>query len=170
MTNEEWNLLFAGVSAVCAVIGIIMSTRTYKNKEDTEKIKKQIEAYRAEIIKKSDLLMLVPIVDEIKKISTIFSKITTNDIPRKGESKTELDYYGQIKNKTSDMLNEIPEEYKEIRDILDDIKSALGYCINEKQKFSELDRSNQYSYNYVDDKFTKVISKLNTLTRDIKYK
>lgn len=163
MTNEQLNLLFAGISAGCAVLGFII-------KEDTKKIKKQIEAYRAEILKKSDLLMLAPLADEIKKIATTFSKITTNDIPRKGESKTELDYYGQIKNKTNDILNEIPEEYKEIRDILDNIKSALGHCIVEKKKFSELDRNNQYSYNYVDDKFTKVIGKINTLTRDIKYK
>lgn len=170
MTNEQWNLLFAGASAICAVWGTIMSIIASSNKEDTEKIKKQVEAYRVEIIKKSDLLMLVPISDEIKKVSTTFAKITTNDIPRKGDIKTELDYYGQIKNKTGDILNEIPEEYKEIRDILDDIKSALGYCITEKKKFSELGRNNKYSYYYVDDKFTKVIGKLNTLTRDIKYK
>lgn len=170
MNNEEWSLLFTGISAACALWGVVVSIISFNNKRDVKKIKKEIEEYRVEIIKQSDLLMLVPVLDDIKKLSLTFSKITTNNIPKKGDTKTELDYYGEIKNKIVSILNEVPGEYNEIRDILDDIKGALGYCITKKLRFNQLSRDDDYSYNYVEGKFTKVITKVNTLIRTIRFK
>ncbi|HFD2029067.1 TPA: hypothetical protein ACF2C8_000796 [Clostridium perfringens] len=170
MIKENWNTICTTVSTICAIIGVIFSLITLSNKRKAEKIKKDIEQYRNEIIKKSDLLLFVPKIDEIKEISNIFLKITTNKIPKEGDTKTELDYYGEIKNKTIEVLNDIPEEYKDIREILMNIKKAIAYCISKDKSFSELGRYDEYSYSYVEDNFSKVISKMNTLTREIKYK
>ncbi|GAA0856994.1 hypothetical protein GCM10008916_08880 [Clostridium nitritogenes] len=50
------------------------------------------------------------------------------------------------------------------------IKEAIDYCVSKNTPFSELDRYDTYSYSYVENNFSRVISKMNTLTREIKYK
>lgn len=169
MTSTQLDLLLAGISTICAIIGIPASISAFNNKKEVVKIKEEIETYRKEIIKKNDLIMLVPKIELIKKLSKTFSNISTRVIPQPGENKSELDYYAQIKNEINDILSDIPEEYIEIRNIVTDIKKALGHCIENKKGFDELDRNSQYSYLFVEDKFSNLLTKLNTLVREIKF-
>lgn len=144
-----------------------MSIMTYKNKQDTNKIKQDIDSYRADILEKHDLLKLSAKAEKIEEISGEFSRMEHNNIMRKTPVETELHYYGKIKIGMKSILNEIPEKYKEIRHLIEAIIKAVGYCITHKKVFSALDRDDIYSYTYVEEKFNMVIVKIDTVIRDM---
>lgn len=176
MTSTEWGLIFAGISALGAIIGIPASIKSCKNrkstediKNDTQAIKEQIEGYQKRILEKHDLIIIVPKIEEIKKITELFSEIIGRATSKQMNHETELGYYIDIKDNISKILNDIPEKYSEIRSILSEIKIAFGHCILNQKTFDELDRNSKYGYFYIENELDLVVAKINTLTREIQY-
>lgn len=176
MTSTEWGLVFAGISALCAIIGIPASIKSCKNRKSTENIKNetqaikdQIEEYQKRILEKHDLIIIVPKIEEITKITKLFRDIVGKATSKQIDHKTELNYYIDIKDDISEILNDIPEQYSEIRSILSEIKSAFGHCILNQKTLDELDRDSKYGYFYVENELDLVEVKINTLAREIKY-
>ncbi|NFL41801.1 hypothetical protein FDB55_03425 [Clostridium botulinum] len=167
--GTKLGLVFSGICTVEAIISIISVIRIHNEKKEVYKIKDEIEAYRNTILSKNDLIILLPKIDLVKDLAKTFGKISTKVIPQPGDSKSELDYYVIIKNSLSEVLNDIPSEYKNIRKILKEIKDSLGYCITNNKTFKDLSQLEKYNYKYVETKFDSLLNKLNELTRGMRF-
>lgn len=169
MTSAEWSLLFAGISTICAIIGVPAAIKSYKNKNESEKIKKEIESYQSKILEKQYLLILVPKVEEIKDIIQIFRNVTAKATAKSIKKIDEIESYTDIRDKVSKVLDEVPESFLEIRNLLYKIKEAFGHCLINQKTFSELDRVSNYGYFTVENDLDSVLAKIQTLTREIKF-
>lgn len=169
MSSVGWSLLFAGVSAICAIIGVPASIMACKNKTEAEKIKKQIESYQRNILEKQDLLLLVPRVEEIKDIKKMFRDLTGKATTKGIKRDDEIQNYIEIRDKVSVVLDDVPEQYEELRSLLQSIKDAFGHCILNEKTFNELDRESSYGYFTVENDLDDILAKMNTLTREIKF-
>lgn len=163
MSLENLDIFFDGVSALCAIIGIIASISAWRSKNSVNETKADIDNYRNSIKEKNNLLKLKPQIRTLKEQSRIFVKLSTGVLPQEGTNKSELDYYKEIKRILNDILNDIPATYDSERSLIKEINTALGYCIENNETFNQVDRTCIYGYSMVEDKFSQVITQLGTI-------
>lgn len=166
MNSEIINLLFTGISAIGALLSGLAA---FKAKGTKKEMEKTIGKLKNHIKSVNDLVFLEPQIGQISSMAQKFRGISSGVLPSARGSKTERDYYIDLKSDTSKLLENIPSEYETIRSLLNDIIDAFSSCINDNKKFSELDRDNLYSYKYVEKKYQDILAELNRIIRDIKY-
>lgn len=173
MNSEQLNLVFTGISAVCAVIGVVFSIISIVNKRKVTKVKNVIETavmeYREKTIKIEDLMVLEPLAEKLQDIIKEFNKVSTKKVPKKGEKKEERDYYADIKINLGEILSNIPKEYEKLIDYIDNANKALSYCIVKKITFDMLGKFDEYSYGYVEDNLQSAKMEINSIIRSLKY-
>ncbi|SFU33961.1 hypothetical protein SAMN04487886_100934 [Clostridium sp. DSM 8431] len=160
-------LIFAGISALGAIVGLPSGISAWKSKNSINKTKEDIEQYRNIIKEKNALLKLKPQIQELKKQSKIFLKLSMGDLPQQGMKKSELDYYKEIMESLNDILNDISANYDSERNLIRDIDKALGYCIEEEMTLKQVDRTCIYGYSMVKDNFEQVIKQLGSIIEDL---
>lgn len=165
MNSDTLGLIFAGVSALGALLSGIAAFKANGTKREMEitigKLKKDIRSI-------NDLVVLEPQLKQISTIAQKFGKLSSGVLPKTRGGKTEKDYYIELKAETSKVLELIPSDYDNIRNLLKDILDAFSSCINSDKLFKELDRDNIYSYAYVESRYQETSAELNRVIRNIK--
>lgn len=164
MSSEMIGLLFAGISAVGALLSGIAAIKAIGTKKDMEKT---IIKLKKDIRSINDLVTLEPQLSQISVISQKFGKIASGVLP-KTRGKTEKDFYIELKTETSKVLELIPSDYDDIRKLLKEILDAFSSCITSEKLFRDLDKDNIYSYDYVESRYQEVSAELNRIIRNIK--
>lgn len=162
-------LIFSGICTIEAIFSIGVAIKVYGRKKEIDIIKNEIDSYRNDILEKNDLAILLSKIEIIKGLEKTFGKISTKVIPQPGDEKDEIQYYGTIKNNITEVMNDIPSEYRKVRKLIKEVKEALGYCISNSKKFNELSLEDKYSYQYVEAKFEYLLDELNKLTREMRF-
>lgn len=166
MNSENINLLFTGISALGALLSGLAAFKARGTKKEMEVT---IDKLKNHIKSVNDLVFLEPQVGQISNMAQKFRTISSGVLPNTRGSKTERDYYIDLKSDISKILENIPSEYETIRSLLSSIIDAFSSCINDNKLFKDLDRDNIYSYEYVEKKYQDVLAELNNIIRDIKY-
>lgn len=171
MNSETLGLIFAGVSAICAVFSLIQAHKSKKKKSEAEEI---VNNLKRNIRNINNLDKLEPQIKQLMKLSKDFRTISSGKFKQRGceeknKTKTEMDFYIELKEGTAKILEVIPCEYKSVRDNLNDINGAYSFCINNVKTFPELDRNNTYSYDFVEKKYQDALSQLNDAISNIKF-
>lgn len=171
-------LLLAAISALFTYKSYCIRKSAENDKDKIKEMKKEIEdelkAQRDITLQKQDLLVLVPKIKEIKEIKEAkarYRNIINNSIGKseisKKEVQDEINEYVFINNQVSAILDEIPEVYKEVRELLINLKKTFTHCVDNKKTFNQLDRNSEYGYYTVESDFGNVLSKMKTITREI---
>ncbi|PPK80601.1 hypothetical protein BXY41_106191 [Lacrimispora xylanisolvens] len=159
-------LLFAAISALGALLSGFAAYQSRINKKEMDKT---IDKLKNHIKSINDLILLEPVYSQLEKMAQKFNNIASGALPNARGSKTEIDYYVELKAEVSKILGNIPGEYTTFRVVLTDIISAFTSCINESKSFKQLDKDNRYNYAYVEEKYQDSLRELNTILRNIKY-
>ena len=161
------NFIFAAVSAICAVISLILSNSAKQSKNKSQEIKEEIYAYRKNTKEKNDLILLKQAIEPIKNLSDEFCKISTKKIPQPGDNKNALAYYSEHFETLNKLSYDIPEKYKEVKKSINYLKEGLNTCIVNKKTFDKLDSSSLFNYMSMIDNYSTLIDNLNTITSDL---
>ena len=78
MNIEEWNwnLIFTGISTFCAIIGIPSAIISFRNKNETSKIKEEVFKYKEDLMNKDDLMTLTILKPKIQVVSKKFCELS----------------------------------------------------------------------------------------------
>lgn len=161
MISTILGLLFAAISAICAIWGVL-NARTTKSTADN------IKTFYENLKSKNDLAFLSRKASEINNIYLEISKINCTVFGQRGSKKSEIEFYKEIKNNIDKIFLDFPSGYSEILELLKEVNSAFIYCIINN---IELDKVPQDKMDYyvIDIKMHETMEKLNNELSKIKW-
>ena len=163
---EKLNFVFTAISAICAVIGVLLTISANNSKKESKQIKEEIINYRAQINEKNDLLLLKSTIEPLKTLSNQFCRISTKRMPEL-RGKTTLDYYAEHFEQLNKLSFKIPEKYKKVKETLNYLKEGFNTCIENEKTFDKLDNYSRFNYRSMTDNYSKLIDSINTITSEL---
>lgn len=167
-SSELVNMIFGGISALCALYGFYTTITNNNTKKEIKNIEERVKSAESEYIRKTkrldDILMLQPLISQIGELEKKFNKSHSNS-----QVKLELKAYREIRDELVVIKNVIPEEYDDITEGVKNIIEALSYCIDNGKVLKELARESMYTKGKIESSFTSTTKKISTVIRSMKY-
>lgn len=161
MNSDQCNVVFAAISAICAVWGV-------KNAWKTESTGKRIKSFYKELKKKNDLALLSRKAKDINDIYLKIGKISSTVFGQRGNKKSEIEFYKDIKSNIDEVFIDFPSGYNKILDLLKAVNKAFTYCIKEEVELDKVPQE-QLDYYIVEKKMHDIMEKLEIEVSKIKW-
>lgn len=178
MIEDVLGLIFAAISAVCAIIGTLRCN-------DTKDIKDEIEEERDRLIRINELMNIVnPCIDKLEMLKGDFAKYSCSTLSKGGNREKELKDYGKIKMALMGIESSLSNDTKIIKlscKAVHKLIDTLDYCIHNERTLSEhrvlfeaeVSKGStelpDYSYRYIDSIFVDIIKGLKSLQQSDMY-